>query len=266
MGSRIARYAMLCAIVFCLSVRTEEAEYDDSFFELNKPGFLYNLGVKKFIGIDFNNQDHLIAINDKRNAIRVRVHINNTDEEGGFVIFHDINDDTIQYNKPNIVKGDSKISKQMGFEVCPEKKVGQCRVVLKNFHGRSSGNFFFTQPLIFNENGFSIKIDHRCLTIGDDNKTLSATNCGSNDKLARNKQLFVWVDLNSHNRDFIPGAFAPNPQLNIPNPAQELIHQLICSTPKSVMPNLLDSPSNHAHKSPYDPFHSSSAVPASCLS
>ncbi|KAI5191474.1 hypothetical protein NECID01_1468 [Nematocida sp. AWRm77] len=203
--------AVLCVIVFALSGLCREARYLDSSFEINMPGYLFNIGSRKYLGLDTLNPNDVVLVDNPKKALRFRIHLNQPKSKGGYII-------SLDSEKQDLKEGDGQIDKESFYsrkvlDVCRETTPR--KIIVTNYDGENSSEFFFSLPVLVNENAVQIFAGSDCLSIGSTNSKVITKGCVSYPKEERNVQMFSWVDANTFNRGEDPTNYAPNPYIAV---------------------------------------------------
>lgn len=254
----------LAALLLFTSARARNAVYVDSDFELNAPGYLYNIGKKKYLGIVKPVSDPMrIGVVDKEESIiPIRVYLNQPSDKGGFVLFYDNPMDKNPVPTANVSPSNQNAHEKMAVQVC--KKDEKSAIILSQYNSMSGFNFFFTPPMLAAEKAFQVISGDKCLGF-DDQDTLSLISCTDYPEDVRNKQMFAWVSVDSFNRGHSPVNYKPDPYTHYPSTSVKRFIRRTC--PKytgSAGSFLPGSPARDPTSHPYYAEASYTELPSYC--
>ncbi|EIJ88787.1 hypothetical protein NEPAR06_0711 [Nematocida parisii] len=247
--------------LFLLGIRSE-ASYFDSAFELNKSGYLYNLGAKGYIGRDTAKKEVAKILEEPRLAIRFRSYLNGKTGDAGFVFIEDKKMEAPE--TPGNMPGKTEIFGKDALKTCgysvPRK------VVLDSYDASSHFGFFITPPVLLHENAFNLMVGNECITVDKETNMLMAAICVDSPNEDRNYQMFSWVDSGQYNRGVDPITYRPNPNVYAKNKPDDDSRKEECKKHKvsGVFHAHLKNPSNLAFDGPYRPEHGRSQQPDYC--
>lgn len=254
------------AVALCMHaqlVRTE-ALYLDSAFEINTPGYLYNLGTKRYLGIDSARKLEIVALEEPRKAMRFRAYLNSTTGDGGFIFLEDKGGDL--HKGAGYYPDVSQMHNRPALKACLYTK--PYRVILDKFTNSSHFSFYISPPVLMHENAFNIMVKGQCLSIDKTTNKLVLTGCQSFSPKNRNQQLFVWVDSKTYNRGVDPVTYRLNPYAYAKNkPVEEMLKKK-CENVKGIrmLSGELKNPANFPLSPVYQIGHTKSDKPAVCNS
>ncbi|KAI5165451.1 hypothetical protein NEIRO03_0354 [Nematocida sp. AWRm78] len=251
----------IISLLFLLGIKSE-ATYFDSAFELNKSGYLYNLGAKGYIGRDTIKKEVPKILNEPRLAIRFRSFLNGKTGDTGFVF---IEDKKIKApEKPDIMPSKTDMFGKIAIKTC--SYCDPRKVVLDLYDASSHFGFFITPPVLLHENAFNLMSGNDCLAVDKETNRLIAASCIDSPNESRNYQMFSWVDSGQYNRGVDPITYRPNPNVYAKNKPDDDSKKQECKKYKApgVFHAHIKNSSNLAFDGPYRPEHGRSQQPDYC--
>ncbi|KAI5181146.1 hypothetical protein NEOKW01_1365 [Nematocida sp. AWRm80] len=256
----VAAGVLLCSRI---RVAAKEAEYLNSSFELNTPGYLYNIGARRYLGLDDQKHIDFVAVKNPVDALRIRVYINNQKDNTGFFFLED---------DPTLTSTEADPSRTRVFN---RKSIIKCtsvtprKLVFSEYTGDRSTLFMFSFPMLYNENAFQIMSGGDCLRVDTttDQMLVVGDQCKIYPNNERNKQMFAWVDVDTFNRGIDPITYKPNPYIGVPKPEIEDTLKKHChrySPVKSKKNPLFYSANNFPLDMPYHADYVQGAQPSYC--
>ncbi|KAH9387078.1 uncharacterized protein NEMAJ01_1974 [Nematocida major] len=259
MVSLIKITALLCA---CIHHAGASAVYLDSDFEINTSGYLYNIGAKRYLGLEPTKKLEIVGIEEPRKALRFRVYLNKFAGDAGFVFMLDEGLDDV------VGAGKSPTAKQMhekpAMKTCTSS--ASKKVILEKYTGSNHFGFFVTPPVLLHENAFNLMVGEYCIAYDSETTSIKATGCQETPLDKRNKQMFAWVDSKTYNRGVDPISYRPNPYAHIQNKPREEKKENACKASQSEEKahDHLVNPSNLAFQKPYRPEKAEAQIPEYC--
>jgi len=198
--------AVFFATALIESARSKEARYIDSSFEVGKPGYLYNIGTRKYVGLDRKTKKNMV-VTSPESAMRLTLRLNPQAEKGGFVM---------AFSDPEAEAEEAPQGKLLNKEVLDMCKLSNPqKMILGKFDEDASSSFFISPPVLVNENAFYVMSGTKCLSVDGNNLGIVAQACVHSPKAERNRQMFVWVDVDTFNRGIDLSGYVPDPYLAV---------------------------------------------------
>lgn len=203
--------AALSLLALGLGALCREARYIDSAFELNMPGYLFNIGARKYLGMDTIKKDDISLVDDARKAVRVRFFLNQPKDKGSYLILLD--NDSLNVKQTGRKLSYSDLYSQQVLDVC--RKTSPRKLIATNYTGDDSSEFYVSPPMLVNENGFQIYAGDQCVGVDSSGVHVVTKACMEYPKKDRNRQIFVWVPSDAYDRGEDPTNYAPNPYIAV---------------------------------------------------
>lgn len=231
-----------------------EAEYLDPSFEINTSGYLYNIGARRYIGIEPAKKVDLVAIKDAKKALRLRAYLNENASDSTIVFLED--KEIPIPEKPGLSMKGTDLYKQKGLKVCSFSKRAQ--VILDKYNGSNQFGIFVTPPVLLNENAFYLKKGDLCISVDSQTGGISAKGCQLFGTKYRNNQLFAWVDASTYNRGIDPVTYRPEPLIysfdEYKGESNRYVSETKTHRTHSLKHSHINNPSSLAYSNPYRPY------------
>lgn len=245
------RFVKIACLIGIYSIFTRaEAEYLDPSFETNTSGYLYNVGARKYIGLDPFKGIEMVLVDDPKKALRLRTYLKENVADTTIVFLEDKNIPIPE--RPGMTMGEKDLYRQKGIKVCSLSSNSQ--VILDKYNGSYKFGLFATPPVLLNENAFFLKKGNLCLYANKRAGNLGITVCDNFETENRNAQMFSWVDASTYNRGIDPVTYRPEDPTYNP---EEYIEGIASPAEKkrirahSLKHAHLTHPTNLAYSNPY---------------
>ncbi|KAI5173044.1 hypothetical protein NEFER03_2028 [Nematocida sp. LUAm3] len=218
---RVRVLAVLCVFyVLRVTSKCREATYHDSSFDVNKPGYLYNIGAASYIGLMPNFKNRIGCSGERERALRVRVHLNPSEKLFGFVVKQDT-DSPSDVRSRNIKM--SELLKKKVLYMCEKNNSNNMR--LTEYFGDESSNLVFTPPQFNRPNSFQIMHAQGCIGASPKSGLLEKQVCVVEDMAEHTDELllqqFAWVPVDTYNKGVDPDTYNPEPDLTCQKQQEE---------------------------------------------
>ncbi|KAI5189480.1 hypothetical protein NEMIN01_0543 [Nematocida minor] len=259
---KLSKIAFLAYICIELVRAANEASYLDTSAEVNTTGYLFNIGTRRYVGIDPEKKLEAILLKDPKKAIKMRMYLQGRIQDAGFIFLNSNN--IVLPEDPGKIPNITVLHSQVGLKTCIHNDE-VTRVIFDKYDASHQFKYFLSPAVLLHENAFKIMTGNLCLGVDTDRNSLIATGCQDSPAKFRNYQLFSWVTSENYNHGMDATTHELEPKFDIskdsnPGEAGGCKKHGIFHLGKLH----LTSPTNLPHKEPYQGENGRSEQPRAC--
>ncbi|KAI5181141.1 hypothetical protein NEOKW01_1360 [Nematocida sp. AWRm80] len=215
---RRIRQIMILGVMLVPGLFGFGAEYENTMFDENNPGYLYSFGKQKYLGIvNENHKNYITTIKNRKEASQFNARIIRDPMESYVVFTSAAPADRKFCSQPYSPHNDSTIKSVLG---CPSISIDNANVFLEAFTGEITFKFLISPAIIKNQRAVRIYNGTECLTV-QTGGSVGIDQCEYRDIEKKSRQLFIWVSMDHFAQNIHP-QFAIHTDYNPASPHYRL--------------------------------------------